>query len=136
VSDPLAWIAAVGGVAARAGAWLGPVRARWQLRTERLGTDRARWENELHRRRFADVWNWQNHRPEGDQRIDARAGTANGPAPPGRRHGGHGGGPQTPSLHSATADDAYERYIEFLSALYEPGRLGPPTQPLQQELQG
>jgi hypothetical protein len=51
VSDPLAWIAAVGGVAATAGAWLGPVRARWQLRAERLGTDRARWENELHRRR-------------------------------------------------------------------------------------
>lgn len=116
MSDPLAWIAAVGGVAATAGAWLGAVRARWQLRAERLGTDRARWENELHRRRFADVWNWQNHRPEGDQRIDARwYGEWTGAARP--RHGGHGGGPQTPGLHSATADDAYERYIEFLSAL-------------------
>jgi hypothetical protein len=136
VSDPLAWIAAVGGVAATAGAWLGPVRARWQLRAERLGTDRARWENELHRRRFTDVWNWQNHQPEGDQRIDAARwyGEWTGAARP--RHGGHGGGPQTPGLHSATADDAYERYIEFLSALYEPGRLGSPTQPLQQELQG
>ena len=136
MSDLLAWIAAVGGVAATADTWLGPVRTRWQQRAEQLRTDRARWENELHRRRFADVWNWQRDQPEGDQRVDAARwyGEWNGAATP--RHGGDGGGPQTPGLHSAAEDDAYERYVEFLSALYEPGRLGSPAQPLQQELQG
>lgn len=71
MSDPLTWIAAVGGVAATVGAWLGPVRTRWQWRAEHARTDEARRDNELHRRRFAEVWNWQRNQPEGPERIDA-----------------------------------------------------------------
>lgn len=130
----LAWIAALGSVAATIGAWLGPVRARWQLRTEQLRTDEARRENELHRRRFADVWNWQRNQPEGPERIEAARwyGEWTGAARP--RRGGLDDGPQTPGLHSADEDDAYGRYVEFLDAVNEPGRLGSPVQPLSPEL--
>jgi hypothetical protein len=134
MSDPLAWIAAIGGAAATAGAWLGPVRNRWQLRAELVRTDKARRENELHRRRFTEVWNWQRDQPEGRDRMEAARwyGEWTGAASP--RRGGLDDGPQTPGLHSADADDAYERYIEFLGAVYEPGRMGAPRQPLQGEL--
>ncbi len=134
MSDPLTWIAAVGGVAATVGAWLGPVRTRWQWRAEHARTDEARRDNELHRRRFAEVWNWQRNQPEGPERIDAARwyGEWTGAARP--RRGGLDDGPQTPGLHSADEDDAYERYIEFLSAVYEPGRLGAPVEPLRGQL--
>ena len=35
--------------------------------------------------------------------------------------------------HSADVDDAYDRYIDFLEAIYQPGRLAPPIPPLQEE---
>jgi len=89
----LAWIAALGSVAATMGAWLGPIRARWQLRTEQLRTDEARRENELHRQRFADVWNWQRSQPEGAERVEAAQwyGEWTGAARP--RRGGIDDGP-------------------------------------------
>ena len=134
MSNPLAWIAAIGSIAATIGAWMGPVRARWQLRAEQLRTDKARRENELHRRRFAEVWNWQRTQPEGHDRIEAARwyGEWTGAARPWR--GGLGGGPQTPGLHNADEDEAYERYVQFLGAVYEPGRIGSPAQPLYAEL--
>jgi hypothetical protein len=72
VGNALEWIAAIGGVLATVGVWLGPVRARWDLRAEELRTSRARRENELHRQRFASVWEWQwNHPPVGPARVAA-----------------------------------------------------------------
>jgi hypothetical protein len=130
VNDALIWIAAIGGVLATVGAWLGPVRARWILRAEELRTSRARRENQLHRQRFADVWEWQRSQPEGHQRADAARwfGEWTGASRPCR--GGLDDGPQTPGLHSGDADDAYERYVDFLDAAYQPGRMGPPVQPI------
>jgi hypothetical protein len=103
-----------------------------QGRTEQLRTDEARRENELHRQRFNDVWNWQRDQPDGQDRIDTARwfGEWTGAARP--RRGGLDQGPQTPGLHSADQDDDYQRYVEFLDAMYEPGRLGPPAQPLQE----
>jgi hypothetical protein len=49
------------------------------------------------------------------------------------RRGGRDPGPQTPGLHNADGDDAYQSYINFLSAVYEPGRMGPPVPPLQEQ---
>lgn len=34
VGNALEWIAAIGGVLATVGAWIGPLRARWNLRAE------------------------------------------------------------------------------------------------------
>jgi hypothetical protein len=133
-ASALEWIAAIGGVAATIGTWFGPLRARWVLRAEQARTDRARRENELHRRRFYDVWAWQRDQPEGPERVDAARwyGEWTGAAAP--RQGGLGGGPETPGQHSGDADDALERYIEFLGVRYERGRIGAPIQPLQAEL--
>lgn len=39
MGNPLEWIAAIGGVLATIGAWMGPVRARWNLRVEQLRTE-------------------------------------------------------------------------------------------------
>lgn len=131
VTNALNWIAAIGAVLATVGAWLGPVRARWQLRAEELRTSRARRENELHRRRFASVWEWQRSQPAGPERVDAARWYEEwtGNAKP--RRGGLDPGPVTAGLHSGDADEAYEHYIDYLSAVYEPGRLGSPAQPLQ-----
>lgn len=134
VGNPLEWIAAIGGVLATIGAWIGPVRARWNLRAEELRNGRDRRENELHRRRFLSVWEWQRNQPEGDQRVNAARWFSEwtGAAKP--RRGGLDPGPQTPGLHSENPNEAYRFYVEFLSAVYEPGRLGPPTPPLEDEL--
>jgi hypothetical protein len=127
--NALEWIAAVGGVAATAGAWRTEATARWQARVERLRNDRMRRENELHRQRFAEVWTWQRDQPAGEERAKAARwfGEWTGARP---LHRSLDDGPQTPGLHSADADDAYERYVEFLGAIYEPGRLGPARAPL------
>jgi hypothetical protein len=76
------------------------------------------------------VWEWQRSQPDGGERADAARwfGEWTGSYRP--RRGGIDSGPQTPGLHSGNADDAYERYVDFLSAVYEPGRLGPPVDPL------
>lgn len=131
MNNALTWIAAIGGVLATAGTWFGPLRARWQLRAEELRTGREQRENQLHRQRFADVWEWQDSQPEGPARVDAARwyGEWTGNYRP--RRGGLDARPQTPGLHSADVDDAYDRYIDFLSAVYESGRLGSPVQPLQ-----
>lgn len=61
VSNALEWIAAVGGVLATVGAWIGPLRARWQLRAEELRTGRAQRENRHHQRRYEQIWEWQRN---------------------------------------------------------------------------
>lgn len=89
-------------------------------------------ENHLHRQRFASVWGWQrNHPPVGPTRVAAARWYSEwtGNAKPLR--GGLDPVPITPGQHSGDVDDAYERYIEFLDAIYEPGRLVPPIPPLQ-----
>jgi hypothetical protein len=123
--DPLAWIAAVGGVAATVGAWRTEATARWQARVERLRTDAARRENELHRRRFAEVWNWWHDQPDGPQRTEVARWYyewtgARPPLSPGAD------GPPPPGIGCRDVDEAYERYVGYLGAVYEPGRLGPP----------
>lgn len=92
---------------------------------------RARRENELHRQRFADVWEWQRNQPPGDERLQFARwyGEWTGNFRP--RRGGLDDAPLTPGLHSGHVSDAYERYLEYLSAVYEPGRMGPPVPPLQ-----
>jgi hypothetical protein len=136
MSNPLAWIAAVGGVAATIGTWLGPVRARWKVHAEQLRTDIARRENGLHRQRFTEVWNWQHGQPDGEARLQAARWYAEWTGAARPRRGGLNDGPQSPGLHSADADGAYDRYVEFLGAVYEPGRLGAAREPLHDELPG
>lgn len=134
VSNALEWIAAIGGVAATVGAWLGPVRSRWQLRAEQLRTDRARWENQLHRQRFADIWGWQRCQSDGPERTEAVRWFAEWTGTARPRRGGLDAGPQIPGLHSGDLDGAYESYVQFLGAVYEPGHLGAPAESLHKEL--
>jgi hypothetical protein len=134
MGNALEWIAAVGGVLATVGVWLGPVRARWDLRAEEQRTSRARRENELHRQRFTSVWEWQrNHPPVGPARVAAARWYSEWTGAARPRRGGLDSGPMTPGQHSGDVDDAYNRYIDFLDAIYEPRRLGPPIPPLQEE---
>ncbi len=138
--DALAWTGAIGGataavagIIAAIGAWRTEAVARWQARVERLRTDKAREETELHRQRFIELWNWQNSQPQGEERVKSARwfGEWTGASAPYR--GGKDSPPQTPGLHSATAEDAYERYLEFLGAMYEPGKLGRPRAMLSQQ---
>lgn len=114
MGNVLAWIAAIGGVLATIGAWAGPLRARW---------------NRLHQWRYAEVWEWQRNQPEGSARADAARWFGEWTGSVGPRRGGEPG-PQTPGLHSADLDDAYKRYIDFLSGMHDAGRLMPPTPPI------
>jgi hypothetical protein len=127
------WIVAIAtaALAIEGGTALAQWGARWHARAEQLRTDTARRENELHRRRFAEVWNWQHGQPDGQDRTQAARWYAEWTGAARPRRGGLDDGPQAPGLHSADADDAYERYVEFLAAVYEPGRLGAPRPPLQ-----
>lgn len=134
MNTTLEWIAAIGAVIAAAGGlagWLSVTRTRLELRTETIRNGQDRRENELHRQRFAEVWNWQRDQPDGDERAQAARwfGEWTGASRPYR--GGKDSPPQTPGLHSAGADDAYDRYVEFLGEVYEPGRLGTPRPRLQ-----
>lgn len=123
--NALEWIAAIGGVLATVGAWRTEATARWQARAELLRTDRARAENELHRQRYAEVWNWRRSQPPGEMAAAARwFGEWTGTYAPFRS--GIDQGPQTPGLHSGNAEEAYLQYLEFLGAVYQPGRLGRP----------
>lgn len=134
VGNALEWIAAIGGVLATVGTWLGPLKTRWQLHAEELRTGRARRENELHRRRFASVWEWQqNHPPVGPARVAAARWYSEWTANARPLRGGLDTGPMTPGQHSGDVDDAYKRYIEYLDGVYEPGRLVPPFPPLKIE---
>jgi hypothetical protein len=133
VGNVLEWIAAIGGVLATVGAWAGPLKARWGLRAEELRTGRAQRESELHRRRYVEVWEWQRNQPEGSARTDVARWFAEWTGAVGPRRGGLDPGPQTPGQHSGDVDDAYNRYIDFLSANYEPGRLDSPVPPLREQ---
>jgi hypothetical protein len=124
MSDPLAWIAAIGGVAATAGTWLGPIRSRWQLRSESQRNSRALQASELHRQRFMDVWHWWHDQPDSPQRVAAIGWFyewtgARAPFDNGRD------GPQAPGTHSPNAAEAYERYLDFLSVQYRPNNPEP-----------
>ena len=132
MSDTLAWVAAVGPAAiiAAAGSWRSEITARWQARAERLRTDAARRENELHRMRHAELYQWWHDMPDGPARIKAMLwfGEYTGASDP--YHGGAGGGPQTPGLHSGDASRAYDEYVSLLDAIYHPGRPGPAPRPI------
>jgi hypothetical protein len=125
MNDALVWIAAVGGVLATVGTWLGPLRARWNLRAEELRTSKARRENEVHRERFADVWEWQRSRPDGPDRMEAARWFSEWTGAAGPRRGGLDSGPMPPGLHSGNVNEAYERYVGFLDSVYRPGQPGP-----------
>lgn len=127
VGNTLEWIAAIGGVLATVGAWAGPLRARWNLRTEQLRTGRAQRENELHRWRYEQIWQWQRNQPEGSHRADAARWFAEWTGAVGPRRGGIDPGPQTPGQHSGDVDDAYERYVDFLGGMHEARRLMLPS---------
>jgi hypothetical protein len=134
MGNPLEWIAAIGGVLATVGTWLGPLRARWELRAGELRNGRDRRENELHRQRFASVWEWQrNHPPVGPARVAASRWYSEWTGNARPRRGGLDPGPMTPGQNSGDVDDAYERYVDFLDDVYQPGRLVPPIPPLQAE---
>lgn len=119
MGNALEWIAAIGGVLATAGTWTGPLRARWSLRAEELRTGQAQRENELHRWRYAELWDWQRNQPEGDQRGDAVRWFAEWTGAVGPRRAGIDSGPQTPGQHSGDMREAYKRYVDFLAGMYE-----------------
>lgn len=126
------WVLAIAtaALAIEGGTALAQWGARWQARAEQERTDAARAENELHRQRFAEVWNWQRDQPEGEDRRQAARwyGEWTGNYQP--RRGGLDDAPLTPGLHSGSEDEAYRNYLDFLAAVYQPGRLGPPRPPL------
>lgn len=116
------WILAIATavLAAEGGTALLQWRARWEARAEESRTDQARRENDLHRRRFTELWEWLQSQPEAEKAAAARwFGEYTGASAP--LQGGTGSPPQTPGLHSADASDAYERYIEFLNGRYDRG---------------
>jgi hypothetical protein len=137
MSDPLAWtgaitggVAAVGAVIAAIGAWRTEATARWQARVEQLHTDQARKENELHRMRHRQLYDWWHDLPDGPRRVKAMRwfGEWTGARDP---YHGNDQGAMTPGFGCANADQAYDRYIGFLDAIYHPGRLGPPPKTLE-----
>jgi hypothetical protein len=136
MSDPLVLtgaisggVAAVGAVIAAVGAWRTEATARWQARVERLRTDQARKENELHRLRHRQLYDWRHDMPDGPERIEAMRwfGEWTGARDP---YHGTDQGAIPPGFGCRDASDAYERYVGFLDAVFHPGRLGPPPKPL------
>ena len=136
MSDTLAWTGAIGGAAAAAGAvvaavgaWRTEVTARWQDRVERLRNDNARRENELHRLRFAQLYQWWHDMPDGPARIRAMRwfGEWTGARDP---YQGSDQGAIPPGFGVRDADEAYQRYVSFLDGMFHPGRLGPPPRPI------
>lgn len=129
------WILAIATVllAGEGGTALVQWRTRWEARAEEARTDQARRENELHRARFTEVWEWQRAEPQGDDRARSARwfGEWTGAAAPYR--GGLDAGPLTPGMHAGSADEAYQDYVDFLGAQYHPGRLGRPRPPLPRQ---
>ena len=85
------------------------------------------------RARLAEVWQWWHDQPDGDARVKAARWYSEwtGAAMPFR--GGLEPGPQSPGFGCASDEEAYERYVGFLEAKYEPGRLGPPLPALSDD---
>lgn len=136
MSDPLAWTGAIGGAVAAAGAvvaaigaWRTEATARWQARVERLRTEQARKENELHHMRHKQLYDWWHDMPDGPERIRAMHwfGEWTGARDP---YHGSDQGSIPPGFGCRDADEAYDRYIGFLDAIFHPGRLGPPPKSL------
>lgn len=137
MSDSLAWAGAVGGIVAAAGAivaaagaWRTEITARWQARAERLRTDEARRENDLHRQRHAELYQWWHDMPDGPERVRAMHWFAEWT---GARHPYRGGdqGAIPPGFGCRDSGDAYLRYVGLLDAMYHPGRLGPPPRTIR-----
>lgn len=137
MNDPLAWTAAIGGavaavasIIAAAGSWRTEITARWQARAERLRTDAARRENELHRMRHAQLYRWWHDMPDGPARIKATRwfGEWTGARDP---YHGSDQGAIPPGFGCAGPDDAYDRYIALLDLIYHPGRPGVPPRPIR-----
>jgi hypothetical protein len=126
------WVLAIAtaALAIEGGTALAQWGARWNARAEQERTDAARRDNELHRQRFAEVWNWQRRQPEGNARVQAARWYSEwtGAREPGRA--GLDDGSQAPGLHAGSEDEASRNYLDFLAAVYHPSRLGPPRQPL------
>jgi hypothetical protein len=123
--NALEWVAAVGGVAAAAGAWRTEAAARWQARAERLRTDKARREKDLHQARFLQLYHWWNDMPDSPERRAAMDFFAEWT---GARDPGRAGepGPLPPGFGSADSDDAYRSYVRTLDDQFGPGRAGAP----------
>jgi hypothetical protein len=132
----LAWtilvggVAAVGSIVAAIGTWRTEVTARWQARVERLRNDEARRENELHRLRHAELYRWWHDMPDGPERKNAMHwfGEWTGARDPYR---GTDQGAIPPGFGCANVDEAYDRYVGFLDAIFHPGRLGPPPRAIR-----
>lgn len=112
MNETLQWVSAVAAVIAAGGGlgiWASTLRTRWRLRLEQVRTDRARQENELHRRRFQEVWMWAHDQPDGPDRPRSWRWYAWWIGdPPG----------VTPGSHAGDADEAYNGYIAWLAACY------------------
>ena len=133
MNTPLEWITAIAAVIGATGggvAWLGFLRARWQLRAETLRNSQDRRENELHRLRHAELYQWWHDMPDGPPRSKAMHwfGEWTGARDP---YHGSDQGAIPPGFGVRDADEAYQRYIGFLDAMYHPGQLGPPPRALR-----
>jgi hypothetical protein len=117
-------VAAVGAVVAAIGAWRTEITARWQARAERLRNEEARRENELHRLRHAQLYKWWHDMPSGPERKRAARwfGEWTGARDPYR---GDDQGAVPPGFGVRDADEAYERYLQYLDLIFHPGRPGP-----------
>lgn len=128
------WILAIATVflAAEGGTALVLWRSRWEARAEEARTAEARRENELHRQRFTALWQWLQNEPEGDRKTQAARWYSEWTGARAPLRGAIDDGPQPPGAHSGDAVEAYERYVDFLGAQYEPQqRLGQPGPPLE-----
>lgn len=105
----LNWIAAVGGIAATVGTWMGPVRSRWNLHAERLRAEPQRRAAELHKQRFCEVWSWAHSQPPGPEQARAW-----------RWYDWWIGDPPggSPGTHAADTEDAYRQYVDWLEVCY------------------
>jgi hypothetical protein len=131
--DALAWTGAIGGATAAAagiiaaiGSWRTEVTARWKARAERLRTDEARIENELHRARFTEIWEWVQAQPAGDQQRDAVWWLGQHTGLRYAERVARDGSRSMPALRM-TADQAYAQYITALTG--HRGRLGMTSPP-------
>ena len=117
-------VAAVAGIIAAIGAWRTEVTARWLARVEQIRTDKARRENELHRARHAELYQWWHDMPDGPARFRAMHwfGEWTGARDP---YHGSDQGAIPPGFGCANANEAYDRYVDLLDLIFHPGRPGP-----------
>lgn len=117
MADVLEWVSAGAAVVAATGGvsiWASALRTRWRLRIEearaeraRQETDQARRENEIHRRRFEEVWTWAHNYPSGPDNDRAW-----------RWYGWWVGDPPGGAIgaHADDPGEAYQHYFGWLAA--------------------